>query len=76
MPLSPAQLAWLRAEHRRLHAQYYDRPHVDSYSDGSTWGALCCLVRLMQAFGIPIDPDRISPAEQGWAREALKHGLF
>jgi hypothetical protein len=76
--MTPAQLAWIRAEHQRLHAQYYDRLQADvvtDYDRGAAWGDLCSLVRLMQAFGIPVDPAHLSPAEEGRHREAVKAGL-
>ena len=76
--MTATQVAWIRTEHTRLHRQYYDRLESDpltDYDKGAAWGDLCCLVRLMKAFGIPLDPDRISPAEAGWHREAVKAGL-
>jgi hypothetical protein len=76
--MTRAQVAWIRAEHQRLRAQYYDRIQADvvtDYDRGAAWGDLSSLVRLMQAFGIPIDPKAISPAEEGWRREAVKAGL-
>ena len=73
--MTPTQLAWIRTEYLRLHAQYYGEPHPTDYDRGSAWGDLAGYARLLEAFGIPVDPDRISPAEAGWAREAVRQGL-